>query len=113
MAYITNSDVRRYVNNHEVFVTNNKTMFSEYNGDLYIVYSYGYHFPMYVYDTQRDMWFANSDKFSSTTSRHQSKARPDAHIDGNMDTDNLTKFIQAGGYIQHTAQRIVGDAHAI
>ena len=110
---IANNEVRRYVQKREVFITHNKTIYAEYNGDLYIVYSYGHHFPMYIYDAQRDMWFGNSDKYSQTTSRHQSKARPSQDIDGWMDTTNMQLFIRSGGYVQHTAQRMVGDAHAV
>lgn len=42
---------------------------------LYVVYSYGY-WPMYVCDTRNKLWFANAGRFSRTTSKHQSHARP-------------------------------------
>ena len=41
----------------------------------YVVYSYASHFPMYIYAGNR--WYANRDKFSRTTSKHQSQARPE------------------------------------
>lgn len=111
---ISNNEVRRYVQKREVFITHNKTIFSEYNGDLYTVFSYGYHFPMYVYDPKTDMWFGNSDKYSRTTSHHQSCARPTANDDITwMRTQEIGDFVLAGGYIEYTAQRIVGDAHVI
>ncbi len=47
----------------------------------YVVYSYGQHFPAYVY--AEGMWFENEDKpcsyrmvYSPTTSKHMSQARP-------------------------------------
>ena len=40
----------------------------------YIVYSYGYHYPMYIYIDQ--MWIGNSTKYSTSTSRHMTQAYP-------------------------------------
>ena len=40
----------------------------------YAVFSYGAHFPMYIYEGGH--WYANIDKFSPSTSRHQSQANP-------------------------------------
>jgi hypothetical protein len=45
-------------------------------GRLYVIYSYGSHFPMYVWDETAKIWLGNSDKYSRTTSTHQSKYRP-------------------------------------
>lgn len=50
--------------------------------DLYIVYSYGPHFPIYIaetdVETKTTRWYANNESYSQSTSRHQSQARPDA-----------------------------------
>lgn len=43
---------------------------------LYVVYSYGLHFPMYVFDFATSTWYANTDKYSTTTGKHKSQARP-------------------------------------
>jgi hypothetical protein len=42
----------------------------------YTVYSYGQHFPMYVYDYDTQRWYGNKDKYSRTTSKHQTLMRP-------------------------------------
>lgn len=42
----------------------------------FTVYSYGTHFPMYVYDYATQRWYGNSSKYSRTTSKHQSIMRP-------------------------------------
>ena len=42
-------------------------------GSVYVVYSYGYHYPMLVYDGQ---WYENEDRYSATTERHKSVLRP-------------------------------------
>ena len=47
---------------------------------LYVVYSYGEHFPIYIAETdvqtKKVTWYANADKYSRSTSRHQSQAAP-------------------------------------
>ena len=43
----------------------------ENGASLYIVYSYGYHFPLVIYDFTCERWYMNMDKDSNTTSRHQ------------------------------------------
>ena len=42
--------------------------------DRYVVYSYGSHFPMFVW--QDGVWFENQDRYSMTTSKHRSQAHP-------------------------------------
>tara|TARA_R100001460_G_scaffold15561_1_gene34250 strand:+ start:230 stop:574 length:345 start_codon:yes stop_codon:yes gene_type:complete len=43
-------------------------------GRPYVVYSYGTHFPMFIY--LGNSWYENSDKYSTSTSRQQSQAHP-------------------------------------
>jgi|TARA_B110000259_G_scaffold158910_1_gene181636 hypothetical protein len=38
---------------------------------LYIVYSYGYHFPIVMYDYTCERWYMNMDKNSSSTNKHR------------------------------------------
>ena len=42
----------------------------------FVVYSYRYTFPLYVYDEVADQWYENDTQFSQTTSRHRSQCRP-------------------------------------
>lgn len=100
----SNSEVRRFIEYRDTFETNNKTMFGEWrrveNGDspkdVYAVYSYGYHFPMYIYDDQAGVWIGNKDKYSRTTTTHQNKARPTAHIEHWFDTETCKKIVSSG-----------------
>ena len=41
---------------------------------VYGVFSYGFHFPFFVFDGQ--VWFENSDRYSVTTSKHKNQLRP-------------------------------------
>ena len=47
---------------------------------LYVVYSYGTHFPIYIFDPKAECWYGNKDKYSPTTSRHQSATMPFSDI---------------------------------
>lgn len=51
---------------------------NEGNSEVYVVYSWGTHFPIYVAECidGKVCWYENIDKFSQSTSRHQSQARP-------------------------------------
>lgn len=42
----------------------------------YVVYSYGTHWPLFVYVPQVNLWFENKEKFSRTTSKHRMQAHP-------------------------------------
>lgn len=107
-ARLRNRDVNRYVNARTEFTTINKTLYGEWRrnayGSQYVVYSYGPHFPMYVFDDSTFKWFGNEDKYSSTTSRHQGYARP-SRIDAWVDTDTI-KRIAVYGVVGAVEQRL-------
>ena len=50
------------------------TIFARNIGKLYIVYSYGEHYPMFLF--RKGWWYENSDGYSRSTGRHHSNARP-------------------------------------
>mgnify|MGYP003131069761 CR=1 FL=1 len=74
MIRTSNNKCREYVESLTEFKANN--IFSEKitKDKLYIVYSYGYHFPIYM--KYKNTWYENTDKYSVSTSKHQSQARP-------------------------------------
>lgn len=47
---------------------------------VYTVYSYGYHFPLYIAITEPTThaitWYRNSDRYSMTTAKHFSQCNP-------------------------------------
>lgn len=71
---IANKDARGYVQRLETFKGSN--IFSEHRGKLYVVFSYGYHFPMFIYDKEARQWYGNSSKYSRTTSKQQGQCNP-------------------------------------
>lgn len=78
MSKTTNAQARSLVLRKEEFKTGNGTIIGSHDiaANTYVVYSYGTHFPMYVYDYTTEQWFGNSDRYSRTTSKHQSTCRP-------------------------------------
>ena len=74
MVKTSNIKCSELVNKKIQFKANN--IFSEYikKDKLYIVYSYGYHFPMYI--KYKNTWYENSDKYSISTSKQQTQLRP-------------------------------------
>lgn len=99
---IANKAAREYVRRRAPFRGSNMYAEERVLGEsvIYTVYSYGEHFPMYIAETTADNhthWYANQEKFSQSTTRHQSQARPsyDTQIIP-MDTDDM-KILARGG----------------
>jgi len=67
-------EVRQYVKDRREFKGNN--CHGLWVGRMYVVYSYGDHWPMFLYDSQCREWFENEEKYSVTTSKHRSSAHP-------------------------------------
>ena len=59
---VANKDARKCVQQRKPFRGNNT--FGICVDNRYVVYSYGAHWPLFVYDGGR--WFANSDRYSRT-----------------------------------------------
>ena len=85
MNKTANKDCASYVTKREEFKGSH--LFGEWDGasdyfDIsdtytpYIVYSYGSHFPIYLY--LNCIWYENTDKYSVSTSKPQTQARPEA-----------------------------------
>jgi hypothetical protein len=78
----SNSKCRAYVEQQVIFKSNN--IFSENRLGYYVVYSYGHHFPMFIYDKKTGQWYENSDKYSVSTSKQQGQARPYNGVKGEI-----------------------------
>lgn len=69
---VANKDARAYVQQRKPFQGSNTS--GVYIDDRYVVYSYGAHWPLFVYDDGR--WFANSDRYGQTTTMHRGQLHP-------------------------------------
>jgi hypothetical protein len=75
------------------------------NQEIYVVYSYGHHWPMYVYDPLADQWYGNKDKFSQTTSIHSGDAMPRGVYITYVGVEDI-KDIAAFGVVEHIAAKM-------
>ena len=111
MTRLANAETSGPISRREMFKTNSGAVYPRRegkNGALYVVYSYGDHFPMWLYDSQINQWFGNQDRWSRTTSKQQSQTRPS--VDMTMcDTTKMHQIIGWGGYTQYTAKRITRE----
>jgi hypothetical protein len=76
----SNTKCRTHVQQRTPFVANNlfaTALPANPNLNLperYVVYSYGTHFPLFVW--QGGVWYENQDRYSVSTSKHRSQAHP-------------------------------------
>ena len=74
---ITNREAREFVKARAPFITGNKTLFARWEtDDTYVVYSYGQHWPLFVWERTTERWYENEDRYGVTTTRHRSHAHP-------------------------------------
>lgn len=73
----TNRGARDYVRNGVPFTNSNGQLYGKWvSPQLYVVYSYGPHWPLFIYCTDTRRWYANEDKASRTTNGHYGYAHP-------------------------------------
>lgn len=94
-----NKDMRKAVEYITEFKNNNETVYSvRYeNAGIYAVFSYGDHWPMWVYDWNANQWYENVSVYGNTTSRHAYYTKP---------YNFLTKSAQDNGFISMTCNEI-------
>lgn len=101
MSYTKLNDMRRLVENRIDFEGN--SVEALYRNGMYTVYSYGYHFPMYIYDEDVE-WLGNESKWGTTTSRHQSKCRPN-NVRVWLNTEQMQEVLRHGSYTKYVVLR--------
>ena len=74
MVKTTNYNCRSYVRQCQPFVASH--LWGEWSNGRYMVFSYGQHWPLFVYEQVTNTWYGNQNKYSPTTSRHYSQAHP-------------------------------------
>ena len=81
---IANKAYRQYVEARKPFTGSNmyaeRYTASHGHSDLYVVFSYGEHWPIYIAETDNETghteWYENNERYSQSTTRHQSQANP-------------------------------------
>ena len=72
MKKVSNQRCRGFVQDRKEFIGNN--LFAVYQNNKYVVYSYGTHFPLFVYHNGK--WYENCDRYSVTTSKQKTQSHP-------------------------------------
>lgn len=103
---IANGKCRDYVRNHKEFNGNNLFARVHYvsltDESLYVVCSYGAHYPLFIYHYATDTWFENEDRYSVTTSKHRSQAHP--LVPTKKASTNFMKTLISQGLIESVKQ---------
>ena len=92
MTRISLRQVPDFVSRRQSFKCN-ESLYAEHREHGYVVFSCGEHFPVAMYDNRTSQWLVNEDKYSPTTSRHQSKVRQGVH--GSSENASTTYLRQA------------------
>jgi hypothetical protein len=72
--------VRPYVQDKRQFLASN--LFGEWpTPRVYVVYSYGKHWPLFAYEPGQDIWYENEDRASMTTAKHRTLSHPLCHTE--------------------------------
>ena len=112
-----NREAGRSIQSRQDFTNHGGSMYGNHQygaTSLYVVYSYGQHFPMAVYEFHTRRWFYNEDKYSSTTSRHQSYVRsalPETYH--RLDTEMMNALIHCEGRQYKLAQQLGNDVRML
>lgn len=72
-----NKDARRFVQNFKEFEGSNTfAVWVRYpkEPERYVVYSYGRHWPLFIYEGGK--WYENAGRYSVSTSKHHSQLHP-------------------------------------
>lgn len=107
IAKIANKDAREYVRNRIVFDGSN--LFARYATDnLYVVYSYGFHFPMYIWDNTCGIWLRNVTEKSASTAKHYSECCPALPVHmTDFSVAEMVSIVDAKGLVGAIKQRVL------
>ena len=104
--YVPGTRARQYVQQKLNFTNSSGSFFAVHSYSLrqYAVYSYGPHWPLFIYSAITKTWYENADRYGRTTSKHRMQAHP------LTDTIELTqeqmKLLDQHGPVALTKQRL-------
>ena len=87
------------------------SIFAEDTNNQYTVYSYGQHFPMYIYNKQENIWFGNKNRYSRTTSKHQSQCLPTNPITYWLSTDEMINLKDTGNIMDYLIKKVNDETY--
>jgi hypothetical protein len=108
---IANRDCRTYVQKRHAFEGSNLFALHRVVGTYptdsrhYTVYSYDYHYPMFVYAGGR--WFENADRYSVSTAKHRSQAHPHPDTETVKLSSVDIRYLDDHGFTKFAERRIL------
>jgi len=110
MTRIRKDEVRDYVDRRLPFHIKDSTLYSMLSGKgKYVVYTYGFNNPLYVYDDDLEVWFGNADTYENAPKPLKTAAiASDVKINW-LDHEDMRSLIDAGSYGAHCARRILNQ----
>lgn len=94
---INGRTARPYVKARTPFRNSNGQLYAEWvSNDRYCVYSYGPHWPLFIYVPEVNTWFENKEKYGTTTSKHRTYTHP--HCDTTRLSLEQMKLLDRLGY---------------
>lgn len=106
---ITGPACRAWVMERCKFQNSNGQLYGQWEegGDArYVVYSYGEHWPLFIYVPHVNTWFENKDRHSSTTSKHRTQTHP--HCETVALSLEQMKLLDRLGYSSLVNDRLIG-----
>lgn len=99
---IANYQASSHTRNKQPFMGSN--LFAEWRTGKdgharYVVFSYGNHWPLYIWDATTEQWYGNLSHFSRSTMRHRTQAKPDNITSADiipMHVHDMIKIVDAG-----------------
>ena len=99
---IANYQASSYSGNKKEFIGSN--LFAEWRTGKdgharYVVFSYGNHWPLYIWDTTTEQWYGNFSRYGVTTSKHFGQARPAGLTSADlipMHVEDMIKIVDGG-----------------
>jgi hypothetical protein len=102
---ITNRNARDYVQRCIQFEGSNLFATAHLDKNLYVVYSYGTHWPLFIWSEDAQAWFENEERHSVTTSKHRSQSHP--HRPTILLSLRLMRKLATEGYKAIVTERIL------
>jgi hypothetical protein len=110
---VANKNCRQHVQSRTDFTGSN--LYGQWRNNIvdpetpdnsrYIVFSYGEHYPMFIY--ANGCWFENEDKYSVSTSKHRSQSHP--HVPTILLSTRWMCQLATRGYSAIAKERILGN----
>ena len=103
---------RPYVQRKEPFKNSNGQLYAEWLNEppggfsRYVVYSYGRHWPLFVWVPRVNTWYENAEKYGPTTSKHRTFTHP--HCDTVPLTCEQMKILDRLGWSSLVNDRLMG-----